>query len=151
MFENNIVTLLALALIGFGLAVGAIHGTVKRQKKEARGKENDNYSFAISILEAVRDDTLDADHPTDHREAQSEKSKKLIRDPHRLVAIWTEALTKWTAVLVLAAIIAAIFAYATLNAIRGQLDEMRLERRPWAALAMSITTPLENHNGNWGF
>src|SRR5437762_1784927 len=41
------------------------------------------------------------------------------------------AIRNWTAVLAISGVFAAIFAAFTLSSIRGQLDEMRSERRPW--------------------
>jgi hypothetical protein len=57
-----------------------------------------------------------------------------------LVALWAtsqkngsaeKAIRNWTAVLAASTVFAAIFAAFTLDAIRGQLDEMRTDRRAW--------------------
>jgi hypothetical protein len=46
----------------------------------------------------------------------------------------TNALVSWTTVLAIANVLIALLSFGTLTAINGQLDEMRLERRPWVAV-----------------
>jgi hypothetical protein len=52
------------------------------------------------------------------------------------------AIRNWTAILAVSGVFAAIFAAFTLNAIRGQLDVMEKERRPWISANVSLVDPV---------
>jgi len=62
------------------------------------------------------------------------------------------AIRNWTAVLAISGVFAAIFAAFTLNAIRGQLDVMQDDKRPWIRARISLIDPLilSDWNGSKG-
>jgi hypothetical protein len=47
-----------------------------------------------------------------------------------------KAIRNWTMVLAIATAIGSVFALFTLNAIRGQLDEMQADQRPWLSVTV---------------
>lgn len=128
--------MIVLAIVTLAILYALIHGKVKRQKKRASKFQSICDSSSISVLEAIRDGRLDSDD--DKFPSKTKKQRVFLTNPHSAIAIWTEALTKWTAVLGAAGIFAAIFAWWTLTAIRGQLSEMEAERRAWISLSMRV-------------
>jgi hypothetical protein len=105
------------------------------------------YQDAISaVFRAQADGAL---YPLVEGEYGKESGGKAEDSSDQLTAA-THALMVWTAVLASATIIVAYFAGFTLDAIRGQLEEMREARRPWVDFSgdIQLQEPLTVINGN---
>jgi hypothetical protein len=139
-YDDPLWTIITLAVI----ILAAIWANTNRQpgstktNKDSRPDKNDDRD-SISVLAAARDGNFDILEQVILRENSSDRGADSIeRNPHWASARWTEILAKWTALLAIAGILAAIFAWWTLNAIRGQLDVMEVDKRPWLRAQLSL-------------
>jgi hypothetical protein len=72
-----------------------------------------------------------------YRRSQTEKSNRDL-----VMARWTRRVGIFTAALVVVGVVTAVIFWRQLNVMQGQLDEMRLEPRPWLTMDVKIAGPL---------
>jgi hypothetical protein len=122
--EGQLLTVTAFAIIVIAVIASIIVGKIKRQQEHAFRACQEHYKEPSVAESAVRDGK-ETDSENGGRAEWIENTEIILRKPHSAIAIRTEALTKWTAILAVAGIFAEIFALYTLYAIRGQLEEMQ--------------------------
>jgi hypothetical protein len=123
--EDQLLTVTAFAIIVIAVIASIIVGKIKRQQEHAFRACQEHYKEPSVAESAVRDGKPETDSENGGRAEWIENTEIILRKPHSAIAIWTEALTKWTVILAVAGIFAEIFALYTLYAIRGQLEEMQ--------------------------
>ena len=72
------------------------------------------------------------------------QNRPAAEDPNIAIAKWTAAVARYTLALVIIGALGAVISFATLYAIKGQLDEMRDEQRPWISIE-----PAEQRGIKW--
>ena len=125
-------TVIAFAVIIFAALAANIHKKIGSAYERPDTTKQKNYDIdALSVLNTIRDGNIDSSieetKPTTQRDYSDGTEKELTR-----------ALVWWTFALAMATAIAAIFAGFTLDAIRGQLGEMRVDNRAWASADIEI-------------
>src|SRR5215813_11853275 len=98
---------------------------MKRKNEKTDARRQRYYDLdSISVLHAIQEGRIDIFIQETNAAEQSAETD----DAEKRVA---RALVWWTFVLAAATAIGAVFAGFTMSAIRGQLEEMQTEQRPW--------------------
>jgi hypothetical protein len=85
----------------------------------------------------------------ENRRRRRTKQEKSDRD--LIMARWTRRVGIFTAALVFVGVVTAVIFSQQLRVMRGQLDEMQTEQRPWISLEMQAEGPLVYDANGWNF
>jgi hypothetical protein len=111
---------------------------ITRAKTKYNRRTQIDKNALLAVLRAQADGALysllEAEYADENRAETQDTSDE--------VAPATRTLMLWTAVLASATILMAYFAYFTLDAIRGQLDVMETDKRPWIRANVSLAAPV---------
>lgn len=138
--DDPLWTVVALALIilaGLGAHIYKKPScTIQRRDRQERKAGDIDATALMQTAQSGGMDSLDykkqtGDQPNNGGTAEQEIVRAI------------EPIEWWTGVLAVATTLGAIFALFTLGAIRGQLDEMRADRRPWVSLDAIIGGPYD--------
>jgi hypothetical protein len=126
------ITLLAIAILGY------TYYSIRRARQK-RYRANNIYQKGVRAALQARDDgKLYSLLKGQYSDADSEH---YLDSPNELSAA-THALMWWTSILACATIFMAFFAYLTFDAIRGQLNVMETEKRPWIYSVLTNAGPI---------
>jgi hypothetical protein len=124
---------LNIALVAVLTGLGYTYKNTRRTKYEG-----DRQKKIHDIYRSIQDNRFQAFLHERSREKERDNPTKAEAD---LVKV-TRILMWWTALLASASLIGAIFAGFTLPAIRGQLDAMEADQRPWVSVQPVVDKPI---------
>lgn len=130
-YDDPLWTILVFAIIILAAIWAKVYNKVGGAPYEADAGTDEKYNIAaVDIMQAAQLGRVDSLYKIEKPPTQTHDSAKTEQDVVRAI----KPIEWWTGILAVATVLAAIFAGFTLSAIRGQLNEMRAEQRPWVSV-----------------
>ena len=138
-FDDPLWTILVFAVIILAAVWANIYYKSRSTTRRPKSKEDkERHVYAIDVVWLAQSGRVNSLYHAQNTRPQGDKSSSAEQNVMRAI----EPIEWWTGVLAVATVLAAIFAGFTLSAIRGQLDVMEADKRPWIGATFSLDRPI---------